>query len=930
MCPTLQILLVEDSQDDALLLGEYFQEQGLESSLTRVEDLEGLQAALAARPWDVLLSDFNLPTMNGFEVIREARRLRPDLPAIILSGWIDEAAAVEAMRSGAKDFIAKNRLTRLVPAILREVGEARDHARANEVKAELDEAENRLGAIVGNALDGIIMMDDRGRISFWNPAAERIFGYTKAEALGEVLHDLIAPTQFRDRFRKAFAHFMDSGEGDALGKVMELGGLRKDGRQFPLEITVAPLRSGGAWHAVGILRDITERKRLEIEQLESLQFLETLVETIPSPLYYQDPEGHIVGCNQAMKDFFGLAGHEILGKTMADFLPEQVCEMSTALDRFLLEKKGIQEFSARLELKTLGLRSVIFRRASYSHADGRNGGIVGTLLDVTDLKQAAASLRETNAYLENLINCANAPIIVWDSEFKIIRFNRAFESLTGKSESEMLGATLEVLFPADLVGPTMEMIRSTMTGGRLETAEIKILHCDGAQRIVLWNSATLFAPDGRTPLATIAQGQDITERKHAEEALRQTEALFSVIHQYVVDLIAIIDPFGKRLYNSPSYRFVLGYSTEDMDGMGSMDLLHPEDRKRVDEALVGLGLGRPVQGLEYRLRHKDGRWLNFESTAALIPGTKDGATRALIVARNVTERKEEELRRAAMEIQFRQAQKLEAIGQLASGIAHEINTPTQYIGDNATFLRDSFDEAFTLMGRLMAHLKAIERMGGPAGESAAKALAEMAGTDLEYLGEEIPKAVRQTLEGVERISKIVSAMKEFSHPGGESKTLVDLHRAIESTITVCRNEWKYVATVETDFDPGLQRVPCYPGEFNQVVLNLIVNAAHAIEEAKGGRGSGRMGRIVVKSRNLGGEVLISVADDGAGIPKEIQARIFEPYFTTKPVGKGSGQGLAIVHSVVVDKHRGRVEVDSAPGEGTVFRIFLPVEKPGPQ
>jgi PAS domain S-box-containing protein len=186
------------------------------------------------------------------------------------------------MRAGAKDFIAKSRLSRLVPAILREVGEARNHARAEVVRAERDDAEGRLSAIVGNALDGILMMDDRGRISFWNPAAERIFGYPQAEAQGRDLHQLIAPERFLEVFRTAFNRFRENGEGDALGKVLELTGQRKDGSEFPLEITVAPLRTGDAWHAVGILRDISERKRMEEDLSRSQGELRQLA------LYLQD------------------------------------------------------------------------------------------------------------------------------------------------------------------------------------------------------------------------------------------------------------------------------------------------------------------------------------------------------------------------------------------------------------------------------------------------------------------------------------------------------------------------------------------------------------------------------------------------------------------------------------------------------------------
>jgi signal transduction histidine kinase len=314
--------------------------------------------------------------------------------------------------------------------------------------------------------------------------------------------------------------------------------------------------------------------------------------------------------------------------------------------------------------------------------------------------------------------------------------------------------------------------------------------------------------------------------------------------------------------------------------------------------------------------------------ATLIPDPGIDSVQVLLVARNVTEHKEAEQSRIAMEIQLRQAQKLEAIGQLAAGIAHEINTPTQFIGDNATFLRDSFAESFALMGRLMAHLMEIRRMGGDAGEAAGKALDEMAGTDLDYLGTEIPKAIQQSLDGVGRISKIVKAMKDFSHPGDEAQTLTDLHRAIESTITVSRNEWKYVAALEMEFDQALPLVPCFPGEFNQVVLNLVVNAAHAIEASKDRRPAGGLGKIIVKTTLHPAEVEVSVSDDGTGIPEDIQQRVFEPFFTTKPLGKGTGQGLAIAYKVIVDKHGGRILLDSVPGRGTTFRLFLPLSRPG--
>jgi len=194
---------------------------------------------------------------------------------------------------------------------------------------------------------------------------------------------------------------------------------------------------------------------------------------------------------------------------------------------------------------------------------------------------------------------------------------------------------------------------------------------------------------------------------------------------------------------------------------------------------------------------------------------------------------------------------------------------------------------------------------------------------MEYLADEVPKAVQQGLEGVGRVASIVSAMKEFSHPGAKEKAHVDLNHAIETTVTIARNEWKYVADTELDLDPQLPPVPCLPGEFNQVILNLIINAAHAIADVVGDGSRGK-GTITITTRRQNNEAEIRIQDTGKGIPEKARDRVFDPFFTTKAVGKGTGQGLAIAHSVVVDKHGGSIAFETAEGKGTEFVIRLPL------
>jgi PAS domain S-box-containing protein len=273
--------------------------------------------------------------------------------------------------------------------------------------------------------------------------------------------------------------------------------------------------------------------------------------------------------------------------------------------------------------------------------------------------------------------------------------------------------------------------------------------------------------------------------------------------------------------------------------------------------------------------------------------------------------------------QLLQAQKLESIGRLAAGIAHEINTPAQYVGDNTKFLNDAFASLCTLL-RSHEQLLQAARSGSVSPELIAEVERTADETDSEYLLEEIPKAIEQSLEGIDRVTKIVRAMKDFSHPGTDQLKPADLNKAILSTITVSRNEWKYVAEMATDFDTNLPLVPCLLAGFNQAILNMIVNAAHAIEDANG-PGREKKGTISVSTRRIGDWAEIRISDTGTGIPEAARAHVFDPFFTTKDPGRGTGQGLTIAHSVIVEKLGGSLNFETEAGRGTTFIIRLPIE-----
>jgi PAS domain S-box-containing protein len=318
---------------------------------------------------------------------------------------------------------------------------------------------------------------------------------------------------------------------------------------------------------------------------------------------------------------------------------------------------------------------------------------------------------------------------------------------------------------------------------------------------------------------------------------------------------------------------------------------------------------------EVRSRAKDGRQYWVDNTIKGILGSDGKLQKIVAVQADITDRK-------TAEEQLHQSQRLESIGQLAAGIAHEINTPTQYASDNMRFLREECEK---IMKLLDAHQALLDPAAGPVPWEQRKAqIAEIASAiDLSFLRGEIPSAIEQSLEGMERIATIVRAMKDFSHPGSTIKEPADLNRAITSTVEVCRTRWKYAADLQLDLAEDLPNVPCLLAEFNQVILNLIVNAADAITENVGTSGE-QKGLIRVSSRSVGDHVEVRVTDNGKGIPEAIKARMFEQFFTTKPVGKGTGQGLALSRNVIVKKHGGKISFESVEGMGTTFIIELPL------
>jgi signal transduction histidine kinase len=377
---------------------------------------------------------------------------------------------------------------------------------------------------------------------------------------------------------------------------------------------------------------------------------------------------------------------------------------------------------------------------------------------------------------------------------------------------------------------------------------------------------------------------------------------------------------GHFEYIGPQGPQRLGFGEDVWKRTGFLDQLMPRDRNgpvraRIDESKSG------NFELETTVLTADDKRVDLRWVASCEQSDSTGQHKVLRgMMLDVTDQRR-------LENELAQAQKLESVGRLAAGVAHEINTPVQFVSDSVHFVREAMDDLSTIVDKYRDLRTATENPNQNVADiaAAAKAAAEAEDdADLDYILENAPVALDRAREGLGRVAAIVRSMKEFAHPDRKEMAQSDLNQAVASTLVIASNEYKYVAEVETRFGE-LPLVNCYAGEINQVVLNLIVNAAHAIGDVV--KGTPEKGLITVSTRVLDDSVEIAIGDTGKGIPVDVRARIFDPFFTTKEVGKGTGQGLAIARNVIVDKHGGTLHFETEVGQGTTFYIRLPIDGP---
>jgi two-component system, NtrC family, sensor kinase len=790
---------------------------------------------------------------------------------------------------------------------------------------------------------GIVVLDQDERIQMANTAFERLFLYSREHLQRASLTELLAPGDLAAESHRLARACL---EGHSVHFVARRR--RRDDILLDVEVHAVPLTVPGKPPGIlALYRDITARTQIEAEMAERHR-LATLGAEIGAAL--AGTENLVLGmraCADALVRNMQLAFARIWimnsdsgalelqgasGDASADDSrlraafdidraarsgEPQFCIPSAsepgAADTLRAGILGFASIPLRKGSEVLGVGAVFARHALSEAALQALESAMHSLTQFVERGRAEAGLRESEDRFRTAFEEAPYGMCMTAPDGHFLHANAALCRMLGYSQEELLaGAWPGITYPADLESSRRAVRRIVEGGARTVELEKRYLHKRGD---VVWARIRIVAVRDAEGSAShfITQIEDITERKLSEERLRASEERYRELFENASDLVFTLNLDLRLTSLNRLTERTIGYPREEAVHLHVSELVEPDQWKKIEPGIARLIAGERPQKFDVDIRARDRSRVTLEVNPRLIRRDEE-AIGIQCIARDITGRD-------VAEMELRQAQKLESVGRLAAGIAHEINTPMQFVGDNVRFLQDAFEELrnfFVSLSQCCDETAAAP----PSPDFVAAEFRRLAQKiDMRYLLQEIPDALAQTQDGVERVVTIVRAMKEFAHPDSKGMARADINKALLNTLTVARNELKYVAEVETDFGE-LPPVLCSASDMNQVFLNLLVNAAHAIADVV--RGTEQKGKIRIHTELSGAMVLIAISDTGSGIPENIRERIFDPFFTTKEVGRGTGQGLAIARSVV-DRHKGTLTFETQVGRGTTFFIRLPIE-----
>ena len=1002
MTRPLRVLLVEDSADDADLLLAELRRHDYAPQVERVETAAAMRRAFEAGTWDVVVSDYRLPRFSGTKALELTRQLAGDLPFIMVSGTVGEETAVAALKAGAHDFVTKDNLSRLCPAIEREMREAANRKELRRTGELLLRSEQRFRALIEQSTDLVMVLAADGRITYLSPTARQELGYAPEQLVGKVAFEQLHPedvTRVQETLGRALGR-----EGAAIREEVRVRHADGSWRTFQSVVTNLlhdPAVAGFVVHS----RDVTDERAAEASLRWERFLMTTLLETLPDAIYFKDRDSRILRANRAMAEHSGLQDpSEVVGKTDFDlFAPEHAraafedeqrivrtgesmvnkeeleswpgrpdAWVSTTkmplrdasgaiigtfgVSRDITERRQAEELLRRSEAEFRGLVEhaplgiyratpegrfisvnpalvhmlgyetaaqvcaleigrdvyadpgergrVVARFADETEvagetrwtrrdgrqirvrllvrevrdASGRLEGYEGTVEDVTELRRQEEALRESEQRLRSVFDRMQLIGLELDVHARITYCNDYFLSLTGWRREEALGADyLATFLPPG--SPALAVFDAAMATGEAPAHfRNPIRTRQGALREIEWSNTLLHESGGRVT-GVVSIGQDITDREQALRELRRSEEDFRGLIEHASVGIFRATPEGRFVIVNPALVRMLGYGwPEELLRLDVAQDVYADPAARAEIVAALARSGEAEAEVEWK--RKDGGRLVVRLREHTVKGPGAGIEYFEGTASDVTQQR-------TLEAQFRQAQRLEAVGRLAGGVAHDFNNVLTAITGYAELL-------------------------------------------LEDLGPEDPKRpdVEEIKAAAARASALTRQLLAFSRKQVLQTRVLDVNEVVRTLEKMLRRLIGEDVRLELALAPSVRAVRADPGQLEQVILNLAVNSRDAMPHG---------GRLTIESGDVeldeayarahpgaapGRYVMLAVADTGTGMDAEIQAHIFEPFFTTKEQGKGTGLGLATVYGII-KQSGGSVWVYSEPGRGTTFKIYLP-------
>jgi two-component system, NtrC family, sensor kinase len=769
-------------------------------------------------------------------------------------------------------------------------------------------SEQRLNLALESGQLGVWDLDLIHDTSWRSLHHDRIFGYESRIpdwGLAKALSHMVP--EDRDRVSQCFEEAKRTGRLGFECQIIQPDQSRHSilvQGQIHRDVNARPIRM------MGTVVDITEHKRaeeaLQRSELRYRSLFENMLEGYAycRAFFEQDQLRDFVylETNRAFEELTGL--RDVVGKNVSDVIPGS---LETARELFDLYGRVALTGKAEKRETYFDALGIWISVAVYSPEKEH---FVAVFDNITTRKLAEKALSKSEEELRTLAE--SMPQIVWITRADgwNIYFNRQWTDYTGLTLEESLGHGWNKPFhPDDQEGAWDAWQKATATAG-IYSIESRLRRADGTYRWWLVRGVPLKDAAGNI-VKWFGTCTDIDDMKQAELSILDSREMFRHIAESTNAIPFKLDlTRGCFIYIGAQGISNSGIPESRWKEPGALDAIlprasNPELRQHFDECRSGPFEFVSAMSLLSN-RQSEVRWTG---TCEMVADTK--ILHGLML--DITE-----LRRLGRQVQA--AQKLESVGRLAAGVAHEINTPVQFVSDNVQFVRTSMTDIATVIHAYRGLQLAVQTSGDVAAAARFAGEAERA-ADLDYVMENAPLAIESSIEGLGRIATIVRSMKEFAHPDQAQKTLADLNQAIRSTLVIAHNGYKYVAELDAQFG-DLPPVECYLGEINQVVLNLLVNASHAIADVV--KGTDTLGKLTVRTYLDGDAVEISIADTGTGIPVEARDKVFDPFFTTKEVGIGTGQGLALAHSVIVQRHGGTLRFETECGKGSTFFVRLPI------